>query len=122
MSDGWSKWLENQAPLWVIYALTIVGIVTLVRQLFKYLPVAFEKHIELLERTTKSVSESADAINRINAEVKVSNSEIDKQQMAISDAAKPFARALVAMAHAESKDEVRRYLSEMEEILSRMKK
>ena len=118
----WPKWLETQGPLWVIYALTIIGIVTLSRQLFKYLPVLFEKHMSLLERTTKSVSESADAVNKIASEVGKNNFEITQQQVTISDAARPFSKALVAIAHAENKDEVRQHLTEMEEILARMKK
>jgi hypothetical protein len=119
MDDALAKWLETQAPLWVIYALTLIGIVTLVRQLFKYAPVLFEKHLALLERTTKSVTDSAEAINRIDSDVKKNTMEINEQQVTISDAAKPFSRALVALAHSESKEEVRKHLTEMEEILAR---
>jgi hypothetical protein len=118
----WGKWLETQGPLWVIYALTITGLVVLAKQIFKYLPILFEKHMALLEQTTRSVTDSAEAINRINKSVEVSIENIDQQQLNISDAAKPFSKALVSMAHAENKDEVRRHLDEMEEILSRMKK
>lgn len=118
----WGKWLETQGPLWVIYALTITGLVVLAKQIFKYLPILFEKHMALLEQTTRSVTDSAEAINRINQSVEVSIESIDQQQLNISDAAKPFSKALVSMAHAENKEEVRRYLDEMEEILARMKK
>jgi hypothetical protein len=121
MEDGWAKWLENQGPLWVIYALTIVGIVTLVRQLFKYLPILFDKHLALLERTTDSVSKSSEAIVKMTSAIDGNTLEIAQQQMHISDAAKPFAKAMVAMANAESKDEVRQHLHEMENILARMK-
>jgi hypothetical protein len=121
MEDGWAKWLENQGPLWVIYSLTIVGIVTLVRQLFKYLPILFDKHLALLERTTDSVSKSSEAIVKLTAAVEDNTFEVNRQQIHISDAARPFAKAMVAMANAESKDDVRQHLNEMENILSRMK-
>lgn len=118
----WAKWLETQGPLWVIYALTITGLVVLAKQIFKYLPVLFEKHVALLEKTTKSVTDSAEAINRIDNDVRAGNENIEQQQISMSDAARPFAKALVAMATAETKDEVRQHLAEMEEILARMKK
>lgn len=118
----WAKWLETQGPLWVIYALTVTGLVMLARQILKYLPVLFEKHMALLEKTTKSVTDSADAVNRINTSVEASVESLDQQQLNISDAARPFSKAIVAMAHSETKDEVRRHLDEMEEILARLKK
>lgn len=122
MDEQMTKWLESQGPLWVIYALTIVGLVTIARQIFKYAPILFEKHLALLEKTTKSVTDSAEAINRIDNDVKQNTLEINEQQVTISDAAKPFSRALVALAHSESKEEVRQHLSEMEEILARYSK
>lgn len=119
MDESLAKWLETQGPLWVIYSLTIVGIVSIFRQLFKYLPVLFERHMALLERTTKSVTDSAEAINRIDADVKINSMEINEQQISISDAARPFSKALVAMAASETKEEVRQHLDEMEEILAK---
>ena len=122
MDDTLVKWLENQGPLWVIYALTMVGVISVARQLFRYLPTVFEKHLALLERTTKSVNDSAEAINRIGVEVNKNTVEINDQQVTISDDAKPFANALVAMAASETKEEVRRHLNEMEDILERYTK
>jgi hypothetical protein len=119
MEDTLVKWLENQGPLWVIYALTIVGIVSVSRQLFRYLPILFEKHVALLERTTKSVADSAEAINRLGTDVRENSSEINQTQFSISEAATPFSKALVAMAASESKEEVRQHLDEMEDILAK---
>ncbi len=119
MEDTLVKWLENQGPLWVIYALTIVGIVSVFRQLFRYLPILFEKHVALLERTTKSVADSAEAISRLGSDVRENSNEINETQISISEAAKPFSKALVAMAASESKEEVRQHLDEMEDILAK---
>lgn len=119
MEDTLVKWLENQGPLWVIYALTIVGIVSVSRQLFRYLPILFEKHVALLERTTKSVADSAEAIVRLGSDVRENSNEINETQISISEAAKPFSKALVAMAASESKEEVRQHLDEMEDILAK---
>jgi hypothetical protein len=122
MDDTFVKWIEQQGPLWVIYALTMVGVISVARQLFRYLPVVFEKHLTLLEKTTKLVNDSCEAINRIDNDVKKNTVGIYEHQVTISEAAKPFTKALVAMALAESREEVRRHLDEMEGILERYTK
>lgn len=115
----WSKWLETQSPLWVIYSLMICGLIALGRLGLKYLPTIAEKHIAMLETATQSLSQSAEAIKSVHQDVVVNRGVVVGTRENMSEAARPFCRALVAMAPAESKDQVREHLSEVQHILDR---
>lgn len=116
---SWSKFLETQSPLWVIYSLVIAGMIWAARALAKYGPSIIEKHIEFVEVATDSLSKSADAIKSVQTEVAINRGIVLGGKKNLSAASKPFCEALIEMAPTESKNKVREHLSEVQHILNR---
>jgi hypothetical protein len=113
------KWLETQGPLWVIYAMVMVGIMYLGRIVLKWLPTMFEKHCLMLDTATDSMSKSAQAIDSINIQVRSNRDRLSNGQAAIADAAVPACKAILVVTPPEKRQEIKEHLDEVVRILSK---
>jgi hypothetical protein len=114
-----TRWLETQSPLWVIYALVILFVVAIGRQLLKWFPTVFEKHCFMLDTATKSMADSATVIAGINVNVNNNNEKLTHGQVAMADAAVPACKAILVVTPPEKRQEVREHLDEVVRILSK---
>ena len=113
------KWVETQSPLWVIYALVILGMVKLGRMLIAWLPIALEKHCTMLDTATASMAESARAIGGINVHVDKNRHQLKNGQEAIAEAAVPACKAILVVTPSEKREEVKEHLDEVVRILTK---
>jgi len=112
-------WLETQGPLWVIYAMVMVGIAYIGRIFLKWLPTMFEKHCLMLDTATDSMSKSAQAIESINVQVTSNREKLVNGQSAIADAAIPACKAILVIAPPEKRSEIKEHLDEVVRIISK---
>jgi hypothetical protein len=115
----WTRWVETQSPLWVIYLMVITGLAAIGRMLLKWLPTVFEKHCAMLDTATKSMADSATVVSGISAGVNVSHDQIRSGQSAIADAAVPACRAILLITPRELVPEVKSHLDEVTKILAK---
>lgn len=120
----WAKWLETQSPLWVVYAIVIVCMVTTGRMLFTWLPKVFQRHCDLCDSLTKTNNETSQAWREVLVQMKTdvqATRDITKvNHGSMVAVAAPFARGLVALATtAEQRAEVQSHVNEAVSILQR---
>ena len=117
-SFNWATWLETQSPLWVIYALVIVAMIMMGRIALKWLPIMCEKHCQMLDQATASMLESAESFRAVGHRIDGNREVLQDGQDAVSDASKPFCRALYLMAPESVKSDVDRELKEVQHLLA----
>jgi hypothetical protein len=113
------KWIETQSPLWVIYALVIIGLIQVGRVLLAWLPTVFEKHCAMLDTATSSMAESATAIAAINIQGRENVRSIAAGHTAIADAAVPACKAILVVTPPDKREEVKGHLDEVVRILTK---
>lgn len=114
-----ARWLETQSPLWVIYAIVIVGLVRIGQLFFRWAPLAFEKHCVMLDTATKSMADSANVITGINGNIGTNRVQMKHGQEAISDAAVPACKAILVITPVDKREEVKGHLDEVVRILGK---
>jgi hypothetical protein len=113
------KWIETQSPLWVIYALVILGLIRVGRVLLAWGPIVFEKHCAMLDTATSSMAESATAIASINIQGRENVRSIAAGHTAIADAAVPACKAILVVTPPDKREEVKGHLDEVVRILTK---
>lgn len=111
--DMFSEWLKTEAPLWILFCVGLFFV-------FYYGPALIKAHIDFVNASKvaiQSLAGSQQEETRILNDFREENKESFNH---ISDAARPFSNAIIALAHSDNKEEVRRHLEEMQKILEKV--